>query len=212
MRGIWAEPQSTMFPVDVPGVSGLQYAAWPHIRVKGFTQHKRVCIKRSMARRSLAANNRDSLFLKEFKMLQYPVWIVVANASRARIMERRQAGEPLLQREDRVHPASRQHPRAALAELPGHTIGGRSALAPRITLRERERKEFAHELAYCLRGHWRQNEIGDLVVYASNPFLGEMLAQLNGPVGCKVKAHEAIDMTSWPLSQIEARLERDLAL
>lgn len=143
-------------------------------------------------------------------MLQYPVWIVVANASRARIMERRHAGEPLLQREDRVHPASRQHPREGQADLPGHTIGGRSALAPRISVRVRERRDFAHELAHVLRSHWHQHEIGDLVVYASNPFLGEMLAQLNGPVGCKVKAHEAVDMTTWPLSQIEARLHRDL--
>jgi len=145
-------------------------------------------------------------------MLQYPLWIVVANASRARIMERRQVGEPLLQREDRVHPASRQHARELTSEGPGHSIAGRSALAPRVSVRERERRDFAHELAHVLRKHWHQHEIGDLVVYASNPFLGEMLAQLNGPVGCKVKAHEAVDMTSWPLSQVEARLARDLSL
>ena len=142
--------------------------------------------------------------------LQYPLWIVVANASRARIMARERPGEPLLQREDRVHPASRQHPRQTERHLPGQTIAGRSGLAPRTDARTRERNSFAHELADCLQDHQQHNSMGDLVVYASNPFMGALMAQLDAQLKGRVRLHEAVDMTNWPLPQIEARLQRDL--
>lgn len=140
--------------------------------------------------------------------LQYPLWIVVANASRARIMARDRPGEPLLQREDRVHPASRQHPRQTERDHPGQTIAGRSGLAPRTDARTRERNSFAHELADCLQDH--HHSMGDLVVYASNPFMGTLMAQLDTQLQRRVRLHEAVDMTNWPLAQIEARLQRDL--
>lgn len=142
--------------------------------------------------------------------LQYPLWIVVANASRARIMARERPGEPLLQREDRVHPASRQHPRQAERDHPGQTIAGRSGLAPRTDARTRERNSFAHELADCLQDHHQHNSMGDLVVYASNPFMGTLIAQLDAQLRRHVRLHDAVDMTNWPLAQIEARLQRDL--
>ena len=140
----------------------------------------------------------------------YPLWIVVANASRARIMARDRPGEPLMQREDRVHPASRQHPRQAERDLPGQSIAGRSGLAPRTDARTRARQSFAHELAECLQDHHQHNSMGDLVVYASNPFMGTLIAQLDAQLQRRVRLHEAVDMTNWPLAQIEARLQRDL--
>lgn len=142
--------------------------------------------------------------------LQYPLWIVVANASRARIMARERPGEPLMQCEDRVHPASRQHPRQTERHLPGQTIAGRSGLAPRTDARTRERDAFAHELADCLQDHQQHNSMGDLVVYASNPFMGALMGQLDAQLQRRVRLHEAVDMTGWPLAQIEARLQRDL--
>lgn len=142
--------------------------------------------------------------------LHYPLWIVVANASRARIMERKHPHEPLLQREDREHPASREHPRESERNLPGQTIFGRSGLTPHTDARTRERVSFAHELADCLQSHGRQNAIGDLVVYASNPFMGALMAQLDAQLQRRVRLHAAVDMTGWPLTQIEERLQRDL--
>ena len=38
-----------------------------------------------------------------------PVWIVVANGSRARVLQRNGQGEPLVELRDWVHPATRQH-------------------------------------------------------------------------------------------------------
>lgn len=140
----------------------------------------------------------------------HPLWIVVANASRARIMERVRPGEPLLQREDRVHPASRQHAGATERDGPGQTIAGRSGLAPRTDPRTRERRSFAHELATCLQVHARDHAMGSLVVYASKPFMGALLAELDPPLQRRVHLQVGVDMTTWPLAQIEDRLQRDL--
>ncbi len=143
-------------------------------------------------------------------MLEYPFWVLVANASRARILERPRASSPLLLREERTHPAGRLHPLEQERTPHGQTLAGRSGLALRTPVRQRERHVFAHELAALLRTHCLAHDIGDLAVYASSPFLGDLTHSLDSALVRRLKVRQAVDLTSWSLPRIEARLLRDL--
>ncbi|MFM8691818.1 MAG: host attachment protein [Limnohabitans sp.] len=145
-------------------------------------------------------------------MLEFPLWVVVANASRARIFLRERASSPLLLREERQHAAGRRHPLALERTPHGQTIGGRSGLALRTPQRERERHVFAHELASALRSHCLAHDVGDLVVYASNPFLGDLVHGLDNGLLRRLKVRQALDLTRWTVSRIEERLALDLGI
>ena len=85
-------------------------------------------------------------------MLEFPLWVVVANASRARILLRERASSPLLLREERQHAAGRMHPLAQERTPHGQTIGGRSGLALRTPLRDGASDQALLEL---MSGVWR---------------------------------------------------------
>ncbi|WP_287740272.1 host attachment protein [Diaphorobacter sp.] len=91
-----------------------------------------------------------------------PNWALVANGSMARLLELDPAAAThWTERQCLTHPAARLHGSAAGHEPPGHSIAGRSGLAPRseaVGAAERSR----------------------VAVFASNPFLGELMEQLDG--------------------------------
>lgn len=140
-------------------------------------------------------------------------WIVVANASRARICECDEPGGKLREVGDFVHPASRQSGTALGAERPGQahrslgqaTPGG-TGFEPRTDVHKKEHERFARELAQAVDEALASGRAGTVMLVASNPFLGELKAQL-GPAASKaVSATLAHDLTSLDLRELRARL------
>ena len=142
-----------------------------------------------------------------------PIWVVVANSSMARLMEFN-PGKPehWTEKECLTHPQSRQQGSGAGHEPAGHSIAGRSGLTPRSDPREHERHEFAQQVAHTVKAAVSAGQIGSLVVFASNPFLGQLLGQLDDATHKRVSASHPLDLTGLPLHELARRLHAEFGL
>ena len=133
-------------------------------------------------------------------------WILTANASVARLFERTSLLAPLIELADWMHPEGSMLA-SELERAPlGHSMGSRTGLAPRMDLKHRERSEFAHDLAEWLREAVLTHRVHDLVLFASNPFLGELLAQLDPAVQKIISLKHPLDVTSLSVQELEMKV------
>ena len=138
-----------------------------------------------------------------------PVWILVANGSRARLLQRDRQAAPLFEVRDWVHPQTRQHALMQEGEHRTSGIRARSGLAPRQDAKEHERAQFAREICDWLHHSVPTHRIGGVAVFASNPFLGELMAHTQGPLQQHLCASHALDLTQLTLPELDVRLQRD---
>lgn len=141
-----------------------------------------------------------------------PVWIVVANGSRARVLQRDGQGEPLVEVRDWVHPATRQHRQDLQGGHRQSGMRGRSGLAERQPVKDRERGSFAHEICQWLTQAVNTHQVERIALFSSNPFLGELVGHGQGHLHKHLCATHAVDLTSLPLEQLEQRLRQDYRL
>ena len=139
-------------------------------------------------------------------------WLVVANASRARVLEVTDKPAVYVHIADLVHPQSRQKGSDLAGDRPGHVPGpaahgtGSSAFDPRTAPRLREHERFAHEVAATLDEGIGAGRCAGLVLVASDPFLGQLKKQLSP------RAHKALlrtvsaDYTALSESELAHRL------
>lgn len=110
-------------------------------------------------------------------------WLVVANASRARVLEESDKPGSYVHVADLVHPQSRQKGVDLASDRPGHAhaegggLAGTS-FAPHTDPREREHDRFAREVAQRLDAGIAAHQCAGLVLVASSPFLGHLKAHL----------------------------------
>jgi protein required for attachment to host cells len=111
-------------------------------------------------------------------------WLVIANASRARVLEESGKSGVYAHVADLVHAQSRQKGAALAGDRPGHVPGvsahgtGSSAYDPRTSPREREHDRFAHEVAAVLNDGVAAGRCAGIVLVSSNPFLGHLKEHL----------------------------------
>jgi protein required for attachment to host cells len=114
-------------------------------------------------------------------------WLVVANASRARVLEEDDAVEGAqrgyVHVADLVHPESRQKGVELGTDRPGRVEGighglGSGSYVPRSDPREREHDHFAREVAQMLDKGVAAHRCAGLVLVASSPFLGSVKSHL----------------------------------
>jgi protein required for attachment to host cells len=110
-------------------------------------------------------------------------WLLVANASRARVLEEADAPGQYVHVADLVRPQSRQKGSELARDRPGHVEGighglGSGAYEPRTDPREHEHDVFAHEVANLLDAGVASGRCAGLILVASNPFLGQVKAHL----------------------------------
>lgn len=110
-------------------------------------------------------------------------WLLVANASRARLLEEGDKPGVYVHRADLVHPQSRQKGIELESQRAGHVLGGThtpggAAYEPRTDVRDREHDRFAQQLAEVLDAGIASGECAGIVLVASNPFLGQLKAHL----------------------------------
>lgn len=139
-----------------------------------------------------------------------PLWIVVANGSRARVLQRHAPAEGLTELRAWVHPATRQHHQDFGNRQSG--IRGRSGLAERSPVQDRERHAFAHEVCDFLVQAVHRGDVDRIALFSSSPFLGELLTQSQGTLGPHLCARHAVDLTHLSLTDLSVRLLEDYRL
>ena len=137
-------------------------------------------------------------------------WILVANASLARLFRRGSAAEPLTPVATMVHQQSRLKAAELTSDRPGREAvdygRGTNRFEPRGDARRKEHLRFAHEISERLEKGLANGEFDSLLIFASNPFLGELRALLSEAVEKRVKIALNNDLTGLGLAEIEARL------
>jgi protein required for attachment to host cells len=140
-------------------------------------------------------------------------WLVVANASRARVLE--QSNEPgvYVHVADLVHPESRQKGTDLAGDRPGHEPAfmaahgaGSSSYDPRTAPREREHDRFAREVAKLLNDGVAAGRCAGLVLVASNPFLGHLKEHLTEQANLALLRSVAADYTALDERELAQRL------
>lgn len=144
-------------------------------------------------------------------------WLVIANASRARVLEdsglqgAKRRAAPYAHVADLVHPQSRQKGMTLDDDRPGHAHaegGGQAgtSYAPHTDPRQREHDRFAREVAQMLDEGIAAHRCAGLVLVASSPFLGHLKAHL-GEQAKKAIVHTLdADYTSLTDAELAARL------
>lgn len=144
--------------------------------------------------------------------MPHRVWIVIANGSRARLLQRTAPGEPLTELQDWTHPATRLHPQDLGGPHSQSGIAGRTGLAQRSTPHEHEREAFAKEISEQLMEAVNAHKVGSIALLASNPFLGDLMSHAHGQLQKHLCATHDVDLTSLSLPELEQRLHDEFRL
>jgi len=139
-------------------------------------------------------------------------WLVVANASRARVLEESDRAGVYVHLTDLVHLQSRQKGTDLAGDRPGHVPGtsaygtGSSAYDPRTNAREREHDRFAREVATAVNDGIAARRCVGLVLVASNPFLGHLKEHLSEQAKKAILRTVAADYTALNERELAQRL------
>ncbi|HUC63363.1 MAG TPA: host attachment protein [Alphaproteobacteria bacterium] len=143
-------------------------------------------------------------------MLPKRTWILVADATRARVLkdEGRGAGlEPALDRGFH-HPLEPVHEMGS--ERPGHghqsANAGRFAIEPRADWARAEHRHFADELSHALEAHARAKDFDRLVLIAPSRMLGELRHALGRDARALLHGEIAKDLTEHSVQTVAEHL------
>ena len=151
--------------------------------------------------------------LKKIRSIEPLDWVVVANAARARFFERDPENKAMRELSSFVHPQSRLKGQALGHDRPGKAQKGSTAstaFPPHTDLHQKEHAEFAHELAQRLEEAALAHSYPRLSIMASNPFLGELKAQLGAATHRLLQATVALDLTAYEGTELEHRVAQAL--
>jgi protein required for attachment to host cells len=144
-------------------------------------------------------------------------WIVLANAARARILERDEHSGQLQELTDVAHPPSREKGMDLNSDRPGHAQKAHgdpghagTAFQARTDPREKEHAIFALELSRYLEEAIIAGRCTGLALIASLPFLGELRKHLGEGARRIVSADVPHDLTSFSGQDLEQRVTKAL--
>ena len=141
----------------------------------------------------------------------HDTWILVADASRARLFSTEGMGKPWHLLEDRVHPAGRLSGQEIMADRPGRVAlgssGARSAMEPHTDPRDVEEARFADELGDVVKAGLGQNAFRELVLVAPPHFLGLLREAIGEQARRHVKASVGKDFCAVPDHELPGRVE-----
>lgn len=141
-------------------------------------------------------------------------WFLVACAAHARVMQR-ERGLPMVQIAAFSHPQSRLKASELSDDRAGREYADRGhggmAYEPRTDPVHKEHQRFARELADYLEEGSRASAYGSLVVFAGNPFLGDLREALGEGTRRLLKTSLPVDLSHVGPAEIERRVEDELA-
>lgn len=115
-------------------------------------------------------------------MQDHPVWVLVADAGRARILERQSLNAAWEERTEDERALKVPPSRSLGSDRPGRTYesvgGARHAVEPRQDLHDAAEAEFARQLAARLEDDARQDRYKRLLLIAPPRFLGQLTRAL----------------------------------
>ncbi|MGB7290531.1 MAG: host attachment protein [Candidatus Macondimonas sp.] len=127
------------------------------------------------------------------------VWVVVADASRARLFRAETPRGPLVELEDAVHSAARLQDQELLSDRAGRAFDSqgkhRHGMEAPTDPHDQEAQRFAHELAERLHVHHNAHDFDGLVLVAPPRFLGLLRGALDEQVAKQVLASFDRDLT-----------------
>lgn len=130
---------------------------------------------------------------------EHAVWVVVADASRARLFRAETPRGPLVELEDAVHSASRLQDHELLSDRGGRAVDTqghhRHGMEAPTDPHDQEAQRFAHELAERLHVHHNAHDFDGLVLVAPPRFLGFLRKALDEQVAKQVLASLDRDLT-----------------
>lgn len=138
-----------------------------------------------------------------------PEWIVIANASHARILEQSR-GEALHLVRTFTHPASRLRAHELADGKAGREQGqgpGGAAYMPRLDAQHKEHLRFARELATFIEENARANRLGSLSLFAASPFLGHLKQFLGDAAQALLAGSHDVDLSHVGIAELPTRVE-----
>jgi protein required for attachment to host cells len=140
-------------------------------------------------------------------------WILIANATRARLLQQ-EAGGHLKELRSFEHPASRRK----IGDLADDRLGserndgvyGAAAFQPRLDAKQKEHRRFARELAAYLEQQAQLGAYRRIELFASNPFLGELKAVVGDATLRLVGSAHDLDLTMVGKAEIGRRIAQAL--
>lgn len=155
-------------------------------------------------------------------------WILVSDASRARLFRQRQRLQPLDHVESFEHPDSRARVRDLMADANGRkpagpNVGpayggravsqayGRVGAAPDTDPKEVEAQKFARELATMLQEGLHRHAYDKVVLVAPPQFLGLLRSTVSNEVSKHIELTVNKDLTRLELHEIQAHLQDELS-
>jgi protein required for attachment to host cells len=141
-------------------------------------------------------------------------WILVANASQARCYERAGRKTGLMELARLEHALGRAKGRDLATDRPGRetlaATGGASTYAPRLDARQKERGNFARLVGEYLNQAVAAGRCERVLLFASNPFLGEIKQHLDERARACLKGSLSLDLTAYEGRDLERRIDRGL--
>jgi protein required for attachment to host cells len=138
-------------------------------------------------------------------------WVVVADASRAKIYSRQQRRGQMELVQSLAEPAARAKQGDFDADAPGRSFDsqgdGRHAMEPDHTAKEHLRETFAHEIAAVLESARNNHRIEQLVVVAAPAMLGALRTQFSDATRKLVVTEISKDVTNEEPAVIAALID-----
>lgn len=140
-----------------------------------------------------------------------PDWILIANASRAQLLQQEPGRQPRALHSFE-HPASRLHSSQLGTGERGREGSDRSfgaaAYTPRLDAQRKEHLRFARELAEYLEAAAQQDQYGSVRVFAASPFLGELKAQLGAATLRLLAGSHDVDLSAVGPAELGRRIQQ----
>ena len=143
-----------------------------------------------------------------------PNWILIANATNARLLQHEGDG-PIVLVASFSHPESRSKVSDLADDRAGHERTDRSyggtSYEPRMDAKRKEHERFAVQLTEYLEHAALQNTFAAVTIFASSPFLGELKSHLGDATQKLVAGAHDVDLTSVGVTELKRRIAHELA-
>lgn len=141
-------------------------------------------------------------------------WVLIANASKAHCFTREHANSPWTEVAEFDDAWGRAKGLDLSEDRAGYEAGGRvragAAFSPHVNPKTKEHESFARQLARFLNEAIAARRCESLVIFASNPFLGEIKSDLDEHARGALVRSLALDLTSFSGAELARRIEEHL--
>lgn len=139
-------------------------------------------------------------------------WVVVADSVRCRLYEQELVNSEYCEKQDWIHPASRQRDRDIITDQPGSDGGaagqGRHPMPPKTDPKTHEQEVFAREICEHLETGRKKGAYDSLVLVAPSAFLGMLRNTMGKELYKMVVTEINKDLTKLSPSEVQGYVKQ----